>query len=223
MLRARFALIRISITTEFWLISKHRVKYESTDSPKTRETVMSTTTRVSFEEFIKLPEDGRHYELDEGKLVMEPSATFRHNFIRDQIAGHLRKFVKEHRLGRITVETDFRLGPETVRNPDVAFITEQHRRKIDIDRTPVPGAPALAVEVVSPSNSAEDMMAKIRQYLAAGSLAVWVVYPGLRLVEVHDAAGTREVVEPALLKERGPFGKHTFSLPLTSIFDEDEQ
>jgi len=185
---------------------------------------MSTTTRVSFEEFLKLPEeDGKHYELDEGKLVMEPSATFRHNFIRDQIAAHLRRFVKEHRLGRITAESGFRLGPQTVRNPDVAFITEQHRKKIDIDRTPILGAPALAVEVVSPSNSAEDMMAKIRQYLAAGSQAVWVIYPGLRLVEVHDAAGTREVVEPALLKERGPFGKHTFSLPLTSIFDEDEQ
>ena len=50
-----------------------------------------------------------------------------------------------------------------------------------------------------------------------------MVYPGLRLVEVHDTAGTREVVEPALLKERGAFGRHTFSLPLTSIFDEDEQ
>jgi Uma2 family endonuclease len=183
---------------------------------------MGATTRVSFEEFVKLPEeDGKHYELDEGQLVMEPSPTFRHNFVRDQIADHLRRFVKAHRLGRVTVETDFRLGPEIVRNPDVAFVTAQHRQSIDIDRSPVSGAPALAVEVASPSNSAEDMVAKVRQYLAAGSLAVWVVYPRLRLVEVHDASGAREVLEPALLEARNVFGKLEFSLPLTAIFDEE--
>jgi Uma2 family endonuclease len=115
-----------------------------------------------------------------------------------------------HRLGEITMGTDFRLGSGTVRNPDVAFVTAQHLKSIDIDRSPVTGAPALAVEVVSPSNSAEDMMAKVRQYLAAGSLAVWVVYPRLRLVEVHDAAGTQEVVEPAVLEAHGVFGISRF-------------
>jgi Uma2 family endonuclease len=185
---------------------------------------MSTTIRISFEEFLKLPEeDGKHYELDEGNLVMEPSPTFRHNRIRHRIADQLRKFVNAHGLGEITEESDFHLGPDIVRNPDVAFVTAQHLKSIDIDRSPVTGAPALAVEVVSPSNSAEDMMAKVRQYLAAGSLAVWVVYPRLRLVEVHDAAGTRAVFEPAVLEAHGVFGNLTFSLPLTEIFDKDAQ
>jgi len=185
---------------------------------------MSTTTRVSFEEFLKLPEeDGKHYELDEGNLVMEPSPSFRHNRIRHRIADQLRKFVNAHGLGEITEESDFRLGPETVRNPDVAFVTADHLKNIDIDRSPVAGAPALAVEVVSPGNSAEDMLAKVRQYLAAGSLAVWVVYPRLRLVEVHDSGGIREVVEPAFLEARGVFGNLAFSLPLSAIFDQDAQ
>lgn len=184
---------------------------------------MSTTTRVSFEEFLKLPEeDGKHYELDEGSLVMEPSPTFRHNRIRHRIADQLRMFVDAHGLGEITEESDFRLGPDTIRNPDVAFVTTQHLKSIDIDRSPVAGAPALAVEVVSPGNSAEDMMARVRQYLAAGSLAVWVVYPRLRLVEVYDATGTREVAEPAPLEARGVFGDLTFSLPLTAIFDDKD-
>ncbi|MBZ5525668.1 MAG: Uma2 family endonuclease [Acidobacteriia bacterium] len=81
---------------------------------------MNPTIRVSFEEFLRLQEEpGKRFELDEGRLVMEPSPTFRHNRIRHKIADQLRKFVNAHRLGEITEETDFQLGPETVRNPDL--------------------------------------------------------------------------------------------------------
>ena len=52
--------------------------------------------------------------------------TFLRNRIRDRMARQLAKFVADHRLGEITVEMDFRLGPETVRDPDVAFVTNQH-------------------------------------------------------------------------------------------------
>jgi Uma2 family endonuclease len=52
---------------------------------------MSTTTRFTFEEFEKLPEqEGIHYELDEGELLMEPSPTYFHNVIRYRIAQRLR-------------------------------------------------------------------------------------------------------------------------------------
>ena len=94
---------------------------------------MGTTTKLTFEEFQKLPEqEGRTYELDEGELLMEPSPTFLHNRIRDRIARRLTEFVETHQLGEITVETDFRLGPDTVRNPDVAFVTNEHLRRIDV-------------------------------------------------------------------------------------------
>jgi Uma2 family endonuclease len=190
----------------------------------TLEPVMNPTTRITIEEYLRLPEEpGKRFELDEGTLVAKPTLTFRQSLIRQQIAERLRDFVKKHRLGEITLGTDFCLGPKTVRNPDIAFVTTEHLKNIDIDISPAPGAPALVIEVVSPDHSVDDLMAKIRQYLAAGSRAVWMVYPGDRLVEIHDAAGTREVFEPALLKERGPFGEHTFSLLLTSIFNEDTQ
>ncbi len=151
-----------------------------------RAIVMSSTTELTFEEFENLPEqEGTRYELDEGELMMEPSPTFLHNRIRDRVAARLSEFVKAHRLGEVIVKMDFRLAAETVRNPGVAFVTAEHLARIDVERSPVDRAPALAVEVISPSNLAQDTQKKVGQYLSAGTSVVWVVYPSLRLVEVH--------------------------------------
>jgi Uma2 family endonuclease len=174
---------------------------------------------LTFEEFERLPEEeGIRYELDEGVLLMEPSPVFRHNLIRQEIFIRLNEFVKSHRLGSVIVEMDFRLGPNTVRNPDVAFVNNEHLTRIDLDRTPVEGGPALAVEVISPSNLAQDMAKKVRQYLAAGSHVVWVVYPSLRLVEIHESGSLRQLREPDILEESNLFGGLTFLLPLSDIF-----
>ena len=109
---------------------------------------MGTTTKLTFEEFEALPErEGTHYELDEGELLMEASPAVRHNLVRQRIAMELMQFVESSHLGIVLEEMDFRLAPDTVRNPDVAFVTAEHLKKIDLDRSPVDGAPALAVEV----------------------------------------------------------------------------
>ena len=178
---------------------------------------MGTTTKLTFEEFQKLPErEGAIYELDEGELLMEPSPAVRHNLIRQRIAFKLMQFVESKHLGIVLEEMDFRLSADTVRNPDVAFVTAEHVKKIDLDHSPVNGAPAFAVEVISPSNSAQDMAKKTQQYLLAGCHTVWIVYPSLRVVEVHSASGSRQVRAPELLREESLF--HGFSLSLSYIF-----
>jgi Uma2 family endonuclease len=180
---------------------------------------MSTTTRLTFDEFEKLPEqEGTHYELDEGELVMEPSPTYFHNVVRGRIAQRLAEFVDAHRLGHVIEEMDFRLSSDTVRNPDVAFVTSEHLRTIDINRSPANGAPALDVEVISPGNLAQDIQKKVKQYLSAGSLAVWVVYPTMSLVEVHTPDGIRQIKAPDSLTEERLFGGRQFSLALTPLF-----
>jgi len=182
---------------------------------------MGTTTRLTFAEYEKLPEkEGVRYELDEGTLLMEPSPALNHNLIRQRIAGHLMQFVRSHSLGIVVEEMDFRLETDTVRNPDVAFITSDHLRNIDPYASPVAGAPALAIEVISPSNLAQDTAKKVRQYLAAGCQAVWLVYPALRLVEIHNAAGARRITEPEPLQESKIFSGFKFSLSLTAPFDD---
>ena len=188
---------------------------------------MGTTTKLlTFEQFEQLPEqEGITYELDEGELLMEPSPALRHNLIRQRIAFHMMQFVESNHLGIVVEEMDFRLGADTVRNPDVAFITTDHLKKTNLDRSPVNGAPVLAVEVISPSNLAQDTAKKVQQYLAAGSQAVWLVYPALQLVEIHKAGEghqsvmVRKLKNTETIEETTIFGGRPFSLSLKSIFE----
>jgi len=185
---------------------------------------MATATKITFADYLKLPSrEGAIYELDEGELLMEPSPALRHNMIRQRIAEQLTQFVRAHHFGIVVEEMDFRLGVDTVRNPDVAVITADHLKKIDPDRSPVDGAPALAVEVISPSNPAQDTLKKAHQYLGAGAQAVWMVYPSLRMVQIHTAAGIRDVHEPDSIHETKLFPGFDFALSLTAVFDDDLQ
>lgn len=179
---------------------------------------MSTTTRLTFEEFQNLPEEeGKRYELDEGELLMTPSPTFLHNRIRLRIARSLAEFVEPRGLGEITLETDFRLAHNTVLNPDVALLTLEHLRRIDLTSSPVDGAPVLAVEVISPRNRPQDMVRKIGHYLGSGCRSVWVVYPNRNSIKVHSAAGVRELESPAVLRDEDVLPG--FSLPLAPLFE----
>lgn len=176
---------------------------------------MATTTRLSFSEFIELPEaEGVVYELDEGELLMEASPNLRHNLVRDHIATALKEYVGARGLGLVVQEMDFRLAKDTVRNPDVAFLNDKDAKNLDPDHSPLDGPPTLAVEVVSPSNRADDMARKTHQYLQAGCRSVWVVYPSLRMVEIHSKQGMRQILEPDALTEEGLF-------PGLSIFLSD--
>lgn len=178
----------------------------------------AAVTKLTFEEFQNLPEhDEGRYELDEGELLVTPSPTFQHNRIRERIARRLSDFVENQQLGEVTIESDFRLGPDTVRNPDVAFVTTAHLGQIDVNRSPVEGAPALVVEIISPANTAQDNAKKIRQYLQAGCRSVWIVYPLLRQIEIHTSADVRKIQEPELLSDNTLFPR--FSLPLRYVFD----
>jgi Uma2 family endonuclease len=163
---------------------------------------MGTITKLSFQEYEQLPErEGTGYELDEGILVMAPSPTWWHNEIRDYIANRLREFVRARRLGRVTVETEFQLSSDTSRTPDIAFVTTERFKAIETRRSPVSGSPDLAIEIISPRNSAEATVKKIHQFLDAGCRAVWVIYPNLRRAEIHSQQGVQHLRESEALKD----------------------
>jgi Uma2 family endonuclease len=182
---------------------------------------VATSTRISFDDYLRLPDGGPRYELNEGELFIVPSPAPHHNLVRQRIAMDLMQFVKAHDLGIILEEMDFRLGPETVRNPDVAFVTKEMVAKIDLERSPIEGAPALAIEVISPRNRADDTVKKVHQYLDAGCRSVWLVYRTLRLVEIHFRANSmpqrRDIREPNEISDPALPG---FSISLPYIFDD---
>ena len=179
---------------------------------------METKTLLTLEQFDQLPEEeGVYYELDEGELIVMSPARPRHNQVRDNIADPLRRFVREHGLGEVFRETDVQLSPHTVLIPDAAFVTADHMKQLDLDRR-IQGAPALAIEVVSPTDLAEALTRKVDQYLAAGAQAVWVLYPKLK--EVHTCAPRAVITifrEQDVLEDKRLFPG--FSLPVREIFE----
>ncbi len=180
---------------------------------------MATKTLLTIEQFDALPvKEGVLYELSEGETITVTEPMPRHNWVRDNIAAALRDFTHPRRLGRVFVETGYQLTPDTVRVPDVSFVPEERMRGIDLDKR-IQGAPALAIEVVSPTDLAEELTQKVKQYLAAGSKAVWVFYPKTREVQVYRAGGGFLVRhEPETLEEPGVLPG--FSLDLKVVFEQ---
>ncbi len=178
------------------------------------------TTRplLSLEDFERLPDDDFRHELDRGELVIVTAPKFRHGRIAQRINFALSKFVYERDLGEVYSEVAYLLAedPPTLRIPDVSFLRAERAGSTPDDEY-VRGAPDLAVEIISPSDHAEGVARKVRQYVAAGSRAVWTVYP--KACEIHrfsPDATVRIVSTDALLEEPGLFPG--WSLSLSELF-----
>jgi Uma2 family endonuclease len=83
-------------------------------------------------------------------------------------------------------EAEYRLGPRTLLRPDLRIAHQAH----PVESDDLVGAPVLAIEVVSPSNTAEEMNRKVRHYLGNGAIEVWLVYQdSIRLGVPRGARG----------------------------------
>jgi Uma2 family endonuclease len=179
---------------------------------------MATKTLLSIQEYDALPEkEGVKYELNEGELItVAASPRLLHNRVRDEIGFSMRDFLRSHRLGEVTMETDFRLSEGVVRIPDIAFIRAERLPGID-PRQRIQGAPDLAIEVVSPTDDPNDLVLRIQQYLNSGARAVWVLYPDARLAYLYRS-GERPEIREADQNLDGPEILPGFSLPLSHVF-----
>ena len=145
---------------------------------------------LTVEDLYEMPDDEFSYELQAGMLVSEPRPGFRHGRIMAMLTEILGAHVRRQRLGVVLAgDPGFILArkPDTVRGPDVAFVS---RERIEISGDTVnaiTGAPDLAVEVLSPSDRPVPVHAKVADYLAAGTRRVWVVDPEVRTVTVYSS------------------------------------
>ncbi len=143
--------------------------------------------RLTIEEFERLPGKDCRRELVRGVVVREPPAGFDHGRCAMEIGYHLRWYVEERPIGVVCgAETGFILAtdPPTVRAPDAAFVASERIPQGGVEGF-CPGAPDLAVEIVSPSDAAAEIQAKVFDYVDAGAGLVWVVYPEPRTVAVY--------------------------------------
>lgn len=153
---------------------------------------MATRTTLTLDQFRELPEreDGTNYELSQGELITLPPPGYSHGALMARIGALLLNSLDPKEYIVVAGDAGFLLDPNpeaaTVRGADVA-VNRRTDVGEDLPRGWFPGAPLLAVEVVSPSNTAKDMHLKVKQYLEAGALEVWLVYPDTQTIYIYSA------------------------------------
>lgn len=133
------------------------------------------------------------YEIVRGEVVESPTMGSYEVSVANLLAYLMEPFARQHRLGRTWTEILFQIDAEaqTARRPDLAFISAA-RWPLD---SPVPREnawpviPDLAVEIVSPGNSADEIATKVDEYFRAGVRRVWVIYP--KIPRLYDFQSPR--------------------------------
>ena len=154
----------------------------------------ATGIRMTADELLHLPDNGMRRELIAGELHEMPPAGGEHGYVGGRALGRLQLFLDLHPEiggGLFAAETGFRLArdPDTVRAPDVAYVREEHLAQARVPAYPEL-APDLVVEVVSPNDTASEVQHKVDEWLRAGVLLVWVVYPSTHAAMVYRPDGT---------------------------------
>jgi len=145
--------------------------------------------QVTADELLHIPDDGFRYELVQGELRRMNPAGNVHGRVAMSFAWRLAQYVDENRLGTVyAAETGFRLtsDPDTVRAPDVAFVSRARVEGVGEVEGFWPEAPDLAVEVVSPGDSYTDVEEKVFDWLDAGTKMV-VINPRQRSATVYKS------------------------------------
>ena len=150
---------------------------------------------ITADQLFEMPDDGFRYELVRGELKKMTPAGFKHGQLVVNLTVPLGAFVKQNRLGVVLgAETGFRLtsNPDTVLAPDIAFIKQERLTLAGETEKFWPGAPDLAVEVLSPSDTVYEVEEKVATWLSSGTKMVWVVNPKLRSIHVHRSGASIE-------------------------------
>lgn len=182
---------------------------------------MATTTRpMTAKELATLPDDGQRYELLAGELKSMSPSKPRHGRVAARFTGPLETYVSAHELGEVFgAETGFKIAsdPDTVRAPDAAFVRQERIDEVGDTDDWWPGAPDLAVEVISPDDRYTEVKQKIGAWLDAGCRMVIVIDPRRREVEVYRSRVSMQVLAEGDVIDGGDVVPG-WSLPVAQIF-----
>ncbi len=158
--------------------------------------VSYTAALLSAEDLQANPVPNKSVELVAGRLVVREPPGFQHGVVVARMLVAIANHASDHSLGAVlSAETGFTLfrNPDTVRAPDVAFISAA---RLPVER--IIGypefAPDLVVEVLSPSDRAGRVLAKVGDWIDAGTQLVWVVDPERRVARVYRIDGSESVL-----------------------------
>jgi Uma2 family endonuclease len=176
---------------------------------------------MTANELLRRPDDGFRYELVKGELKRMAPAGHEHGRVAVRFTWRLAQHVETNELGAVyAAETGFLIStnPDTVRAPDVAFVRQERLDEAGEVGGYWPGAPDLAVEVVSPKDNYTEVEEKAIEWLEAGALMVIALNPRGRTVTVYRSAS-----DITLLKDAATLDLNNvvpgFKVAVKDIFD----
>jgi Uma2 family endonuclease len=158
----------------------------------------ATGIRMTADELSRLPDNGMRRELVAGELHEMPPAGGDHGFITNRAQFRLGMYLETHPEvggGLFAAETGFRIArnPDTVRAPDVSYVGPDRLDQARVRSFPEL-APDFVVEVVSPNDTATEVQQNVDEWLRAGVILVWVLYPETRTAMTYRSGGAIEML-----------------------------
>jgi Uma2 family endonuclease len=183
---------------------------------------VSTEKKIgSDEEFLALSREGHRYELVNGELVDRGNSGMEHGYVACILVTALTLIVRQQKLGAVCdSSTAFTLKAGNKRSPDVSFVSKERLK--GLKRPPrgfFQGAPDLAVEILSPGNTVEEIHGKIVGYFDNGSRLIWVIYPDERYVLVYHSPEPERLLKSSDQLDGGDVIPG-FSIAISELFEE---
>ena len=146
--------------------------------------------KLTYEDFLLFPDDGRRHELIDGEHYVTPSPNTRHQRLSLRMTKALLDYMDQHPVGELFVAPyDVVMSPFDVVEPDLLLISSDQAALLT--DTHLRGAPALVIEILSPGTRRRDRQLKRDLYGRAGVREYWMVDPKAATITVsrRDAAG----------------------------------
>ncbi len=165
---------------------------------------------LTYEDLVKLPDDGKRYEIIDGELYVTPAPSIRHQEVVMRLLLLIGNVVRSRRLGRVfPAPADVKLGRFRVVQPDILFVKRERLSVLSPDA--VEGRPDLVIEVLSPTTRNRDLGIKAKVYAEmdipeywtadpiAERLAVNVLVEGQYEEVAHEGMTVRSTILPGLV------------------------
>jgi Uma2 family endonuclease len=134
------------------------------------------------EDYFKLPETNKIIELSEGRLIITPAPTDKHQEISANLFLLIGNYVLSNNFGKIRyAPLDVKLWKDKIRQPDIVFMSNEHKDRITEKWW---GVPDLVVEILSETTGKEDRTEKYFEYARAGVLEYWIIDPFKQSIEI---------------------------------------
>jgi Uma2 family endonuclease len=170
-----------------------------------------------------LGDDGCRHEVVNGELVVSPKNDFYHGRICMRLSSALHTYATQQRLGAVLdSSTGFWMKDRNCRAPDISFIRIERLEQLGFKpstRKFFPGAPDLAVEILSPNATRADLDARLKDFFASGTQIAWLINPDAKYVEICRSLDLRHRLVPGDLLD----GAHLlpgFHFAVADLFKE---